>query len=64
MRPRSYAYGVKWIALNDNPDNHNIRDVYKTISVCLLADLFGVTPTHVASDVVDCRMRIEFQEEV
>ena len=63
MRPRSYAFGVKWIALNDDPSNTKVREVYQTMSVHLLADLFGVTPLHVADDVVAIRMRSEFRCE-
>jgi hypothetical protein len=45
----------EWIALNDEPDELDPEVVAETISVQLIADIFGRTPEHVGRKVVNLR---------
>jgi hypothetical protein len=55
MKRASYRHGVEIIALNDETAETDPEAVAGMISVCLLADLFGVEPERVARDVVRYR---------
>lgn len=56
MKHASYRFGVEWIAQNDAPgDGDDAEALAGYISVLLLADLFGVEPAKVASDVLKRR---------
>jgi hypothetical protein len=59
MKTRSkrqgYRFGVRWIAMNDDPSTMNIDDIEGYISVGLLADLFGKDTRKVAEDVLQYR---------
>jgi hypothetical protein len=54
---RTYAFGVRWIAVNDEPGVTDPDEMEGLISVMLLADLCGKDPAAVADDV--CRYRVE-----
>lgn len=54
---QGYRFGVEWIALNDDPLALDAEAVEATISVALLADLFGKRAMDVASDVIRFRER-------
>lgn len=58
MKRASYRAGVEWIALEDDPDaGDDVDNIEGCISVCLLADLFGIDPHRVAVDVARARRR-------
>jgi hypothetical protein len=53
-----YQTAVAWIALNDGPgdsDAHKVSHVAGTVTVLLVADLFGYKPETVARAVVKYR---------
>lgn len=50
----SYKEAVRWIADNDNDSEKDVENVDGTISVLLIADLFGKESRKVAEDVVAC----------
>jgi hypothetical protein len=50
-----YRQGVEWIALNDEPTLTDWIAIQDQISVVLLADMFGVSPTIVAQHIVRLR---------
>lgn len=57
----SYRAGIAWIALNDDPGSieaFQLDTLSGLISVCLLADLFGVDSERVARDVIKYRERV------
>lgn len=51
MRRPSYRAAIFWIAENDDTDCVNARPLYPSVSMSLIADLFGVDDTRVISDV-------------
>lgn len=53
----SYRNGIQWIAENDEPEEMDPEVISGFISVCLLADLFGVTTEKVAKAVVAYKKR-------
>lgn len=53
----SYKEAVRWIADNDNDSEKDVENVDGTISVLLIADLFGKESRKVAEDVVAYRER-------
>jgi hypothetical protein len=58
MKRANYRDAIAWIACNDDagePDALNLETVHGYISVCLIADLFGVERERVARDVVRYR---------
>lgn len=55
MKRASYRDGINVIAYNDEPSEMNPANLIGTISVMLLAELFGVSQEKVAQDVVRCR---------
>lgn len=55
MKRPGYRFGVEWIALNDDPDVTDEEMILGTLTVGMLADLFGVTQERVAADVVRYR---------
>lgn len=58
MKKQGYKFGVAWIALNDNAgENLSAEELSGTISVLLLADLFGKDPEKVAKDVIAYRLK-------
>ena len=57
MIGRGYRYGVRWIAVNDEPGDFEPDRISGYISTLLLADLFGKDPEEVAADVVTCRKK-------
>lgn len=52
MKRPSYRDGIRWIARNDETAETDPAEIGRLISVCMLADLFGVTEERVAMDVV------------
>jgi hypothetical protein len=57
MKRASYRHGIEHIALNDDPASLELRSVAATISVALLADLFGRDRFEVADDVIAYRRK-------
>jgi hypothetical protein len=56
MKRPSYRNAVAWIALNDSPaDNDPVEWLSGLVTVCLVADLFGVDQKEVAADVLRYR---------
>jgi hypothetical protein len=56
MKRASYRHAVEWIALNDSPaDNDPVDQLRGLVTVCLVADLFGVDQDKVAADVFTFR---------
>lgn len=56
MKRASYWAAVAWIANNDSPaDNDPVEILRGLVSVCLVADLFGVESSKVAADVMKYR---------
>lgn len=55
MNKPNYDQAVTWIALNDDAGELDVYTVYSTISVGLVADLFGIPTAQVARDVVEYR---------
>jgi hypothetical protein len=58
MKRPSYKKAVEHVALNDDPVELDPEVVAGTISVGLVADLFGVDVDVVAADVVRLRIRV------
>ena len=56
MRRASYRAGVEWIAANDEPLGLDPESIAGYISTMLLADLFGVEPARVATDILRKRV--------
>lgn len=52
----TYWQAVTWIARNDEAAQLNWYDVKDLISVVMVADLFGSSPSEVAKDVVTVRL--------
>lgn len=52
MKRASYRHGVEWIALNDEPSEFELQTISESISVMLLADIFGLSYLRVAGDVL------------
>jgi hypothetical protein len=52
MKRPSYRAAIKWIALNDEPEERAPVTVSEMISVQLTADLFEVSADRVAMDVI------------
>jgi hypothetical protein len=62
MKRPSYREAIAHIALNDNPGDPDALDaeaIEGTISVGLVADLFGVDRSNVARGVVNYRVKRE-----
>jgi len=57
MACRGYRFGVEWIALNDDPIEADPEVISGTLTVALLADLFGKEPLAVARAVNRRRKR-------
>ena len=57
MKRASYRFGVEWIALNDESRERDFETVTGLASVCLIADLFDVSPERVARDVLRIRSK-------
>lgn len=60
MNRPSYRAAVAWIANNDSPgdspgDNDPAEIIAGLVTVCLVADLFGVSNERVAADVIRYR---------
>lgn len=51
----SLKRAVEWIAYNDEPGDLEVESVSDFISTLLTADLFGVSPEHVARKIVALR---------
>ena len=62
MRKRaSYVVAIRWIATEDDPTEVDLETVASTLTVCLVADLWGYTPHDVARAVVRFRLAGEVQ---
>lgn len=59
---KTYRAGVRWIALNDDWDVSEPDVLAGTLTVTMLADLFGTRAEFVASDVLETRYKIESEE--
>jgi len=55
MKRASYRAAIAWIAWNDEPSDDNPESVSEMISASLIADIFGVDPLRVGSDIVRYR---------
>jgi hypothetical protein len=55
MKRASYRHGIKWIALNDEPECLDPHSVSYQISSMLLCDLFDVDCGRVGHDIVRYR---------
>ena len=55
VKCRGYRFAVQWCADNDEGAERDPEVVAETISVSLVADLFGVTTDKVARDVLRLR---------
>lgn len=62
MKRASYRDAVNHIAFNDDPSCVDAVEVRGTLTVGLIASIFGVTNERVASDVV--RLRVSHPREV
>ena len=52
---QKYCKAVKWIACEDEPQEHDLEQISGYISVLLIADLFCVPSAIVARDVLSER---------
>lgn len=57
VKRASYREAVAWIAMNDEPTEDDLNEVAEAITVCLIADIFGVFPDRVAGDVLRYRKK-------
>lgn len=57
MTRASYRRGIEWIATNDEPEETDGQSIARSISVTLLADLFGKEPDEVAAAVLRYRAK-------
>lgn len=57
MARASYRKAVEWIALNDDTAETDARNMSYTISVLLIADIFGKDPMGVANAVIRFRKK-------
>ena len=67
MKRASYRHAVEWIAYNDDlgsPDSLDLERVSGYISVCIVADLFGVEAEKVVRDVIRKREKDNLASEV
>lgn len=55
----TYKKAVHWIAYNDEPTELDRDVVALSISVALIADVFGVHEVDVANDVIDVRSNLK-----
>lgn len=58
MACRGYRFSIEWIALNDEPDEFDEKEVANLISVLLVADMFYKDPSEVAKAVVKYRKKV------
>lgn len=58
MKRPSYRMAVEWAALNDESAATDPEEVAGTISVCLVADIFGLDVARVVRDVLRVRARV------
>lgn len=54
LRP-TYKAAIQWVAYEDNPTELDVDTVANSITVALVADMFGVILGRVAADVVKLR---------
>lgn len=59
MKRASYRNGIDFIAMNDNCDMVEEKELVGTGTVFLMAELFGVTQEKVAKDVINYRKKQE-----
>lgn len=57
MKRANYREGIDIIAMNDDPMEMDVEAVSESITVMLLAELFGVERERVARDVVRHRTK-------
>lgn len=55
MKRASYRHAVYWIAENDEPLVLDEDEIASLVSTLLVADIFGVDPKRVGSDVAKKR---------
>jgi hypothetical protein len=58
-----YTMAVEWVASEDDPLEMDPKVLAGTLTVCLVADLWGKPPALVAEDVVKVRVWTKLQEE-
>ena len=61
MKPAKLSNAVQWIAYNDEDGESDLATVENSISVALVADLFGVSTTLVALRVLTLRQERDEQ---
>lgn len=55
-KPQTYTTAVVWIAVNDQPNSYAPVEVLMgTTTVLMIADMFGISPREVATDVYELR---------
>lgn len=59
MKRQGYRWAVAWIAAEDDPEQCDVDAVAGTLTVALVADMFGKRAWDVASDVVHARKENE-----
>lgn len=57
MKRAGYREAVAWIAWNDEGAERELDVIADSVTVCLVADLFGLEPERVARDVLRKRVR-------
>lgn len=57
VKCQGYRFAVQWCADNDESAARDLEEIALTISVCLVADLFNVSTTKVAADVLKIRRK-------
>lgn len=58
-KTKLYHYAVAWIAGNDEPNDLCVDTIKEQVTVCLVADMFGLFPEQVANDVWSVRWNEE-----
>ena len=56
---RLYRSAVEWIAYNDEPSIVDRKQIAELVSVCLVADVFGVEPINIAKEIILIRRRFK-----
>ncbi len=60
MARKTYKSAIEFVALNDDPEEHDIHVVAGTISVGILAHIYSKTAVQVATDIVKIRVQPDF----
>lgn len=55
MKPK-YINAIQWVAFNDDPSVLNVKQIEESITVQLIADVFGKNSLDVARDIYQLRI--------